>query len=62
MVRFGHSEAGEAAGHVFLDNTSQVAAQLTKHTGLDYRSFGSYHLDVETGHVGNVEGVADAVG
>ncbi|QIS11816.1 hypothetical protein [Nocardia arthritidis] len=57
LVRFGHSEAGEAAGHVFLDNTARVAAELARHTGLDYRYFGTYHLDLETGHVGNVEGV-----
>ncbi|WP_198406808.1 hypothetical protein [Nocardia terpenica] len=57
LVRFGHSEAGEAAGHVFLDNTSRVAAELAEQTGMNYRYFGSYHLDLETGHVGNVEGV-----
>jgi hypothetical protein len=61
LIRFGHSEAGEATGHVMLSNTAQVAAQLSDHTGLDYRYFGSYHLNLESGHVANTEGVFETV-
>lgn len=57
LIRFGHSEAGEAAGHVFLSNTAKVAESLAGKTGLNYRYFGPYHLDLESGHVANTEGV-----
>ncbi|MGH3874802.1 MAG: hypothetical protein ACRDSR_25415 [Pseudonocardiaceae bacterium] len=57
LIRFGHSEAGEAAGHVFLSNTAAVAVSLADRTGLSYRYFGPYHLDLESGHVANTEGV-----
>ncbi|MGH3822733.1 MAG: hypothetical protein ACRDRA_07840 [Pseudonocardiaceae bacterium] len=57
LIRFGHSEAGEAAGHVFLTNTAKVAASLTDKTGVNYRYFGPYHLNLESGHVANTEGV-----
>ncbi|MGH3844334.1 MAG: hypothetical protein ACRDS0_23245 [Pseudonocardiaceae bacterium] len=57
LVRFGHSEAGEAAGHVFLSNTAKVAVLLAAQTGLNYCYFGPYHLDLESGHVANTEGV-----
>jgi hypothetical protein len=61
LVPFGHSEAGEAAGHVMLHNTAEVAAELAGHTGLEYRSFGPHHLSLETGHVANIEGVFEDV-
>ncbi len=57
LIRFGHSEAGEASGHVFLSNTAKVAVSLADKTGLNYRYFGPYHLNLESGHVGNTEGV-----
>lgn len=61
LIRFGHSEAGEATGHVMLSNTARVAARLSAQTGLEYRYFGPYHLDLESGHVGNTEGVFETV-
>ncbi|QLL06054.1 hypothetical protein [Mycobacterium vicinigordonae] len=61
LIRFGHSEAGEATGHVLLSHTARVAAVLSRRTGLEYRYFGPYHLDLETGHVGNTEGVFETV-
>ena len=61
LIRFGHSEAGEATGHVMLSNTARVAATLSHRTGLEYRYFGPYHLDLESGHVGNTEGVFETV-
>jgi hypothetical protein len=57
LIRFGHSEAGEAAGHVFLSNTAKIAASLSGKTGVKYRYFGPYHLNLESGHVANTEGV-----
>jgi hypothetical protein len=61
LIRFGHHEGGEATGHVGLGNTSKVATELSKRTGLAYRYWGSHHLDLETGHVGNIEGVFEEV-
>ncbi|MCV7098531.1 hypothetical protein [Mycobacterium kubicae] len=61
LVRFGHSEAGEATGHVMLSNTARVAAELSARTGIEYRYFGPYHLNLETGHVGNTEGIFETV-
>jgi hypothetical protein len=61
LIRFGHSEAGEATGHVMLSSTARVAAKLSSRTGLEYRYFGPYHLDLESGHVGNTEGVFETV-
>lgn len=60
FIRFGHSEGGEAAGHVFLSHSASIADELAKKTGRDYRYFGTYHLDRETGHVGNTEGLFEA--
>ena len=57
FVRFGHSEAGEATGNVFLSNAAVVAARLTEQTGVDYPYFGPYHLGLESGHVANTEGL-----
>ena len=57
FVRFAHSEAGEATGHVFLSNTAAIACELATQTGREYRYFGSYHLERESGHVANTEGV-----
>lgn len=57
VIRFAHSEAGEATGHVFLSHTAPIAAALAQATGRDYRYFGQYHLDRESGHVANTEGV-----
>ncbi|QGN79946.1 hypothetical protein [Piscirickettsia salmonis] len=51
LVRFAHSEAGEACGHVFFENISPMADNLGKKNNLEYRYFGSFHLDLETGHV-----------
>jgi hypothetical protein len=61
LIRFGHSEAGEATGHVMLGNTAVIAMSLSDQTGLEYPYFGPCHLDLETGHVANTEGVFEAV-
>ena len=51
FVRFAHSEAGEACGNVFFKHISPLAEQLGKERNLNYRYFGMFHLDLETGHV-----------
>lgn len=56
MVRFTHSEAGEACGHVFFRHVVHPTAQLADRTGMHYRYFGHYHLDRELGHVMHSEG------
>jgi hypothetical protein len=57
LIRFGHSEAVEATGHVMFSNTAAVAKNLAAATGLEYQYFGAYHLNLESGHVANTEGV-----
>ncbi|MDV5145431.1 hypothetical protein R1T08_14720 [Streptomyces sp. SBC-4] len=61
LVRFGHSEAGEATGHVMLSNTAAIASALTDKNGRKHRYFGPYHLGLESGHVANTEGVFEEV-
>ncbi len=57
LVRFGHSEASEATGHVMLSTSAPVAAQLSARTGEPYRYWGPHHLERESGHVANTEGI-----
>jgi hypothetical protein len=57
LVRFAHSEAGEACGHVFFSNVVPVASALQAETGLEYRYFGVHHLDREPGHVLDSPGI-----
>lgn len=56
MLRFTHSEAGEACGHVFFRHVVGPTARLSEVTGKQYRYFGHYHLDRELGHVLGSEG------
>lgn len=51
LVRFSFMEAIESCGHVFFGVTAPVAVACTRHTGLEYRYFGPYHLARETGHL-----------
>lgn len=59
LLRFAHSEAGEACGNVFFSAMSEVAVELRRQTQVDYRYFGDYHLQRELGHVIASEGVFD---
>ncbi len=59
LLRFAHSEAGEACGNAFFSAISPVAAALQRETQLDYRYFGDYHLERERGHVIASEGLFD---
>lgn len=56
MLRFAHSEAGEACGHVFFRHSVDPATRLDEVTGHEHRYFGRYHLDRELGHVMESEG------
>lgn len=51
LVRFAHSEAAEACGHVFFSVASPLADELGRQRGVQYRYLGTFHLDLETGHV-----------
>lgn len=55
FIRFGHTEAGEATGNVFLSTSAPVATALSEITGREYQYFGEYHLNRENGHVANVQ-------
>lgn len=57
FVRYAHSEAGEATGHVFLSNSAPIAAALSGIIGRELRYFGPHHLALESGHVANTEGL-----
>lgn len=57
LVRFAHSEAGEACGNVFFSYVAPLAARISGKTGIDYCYFGHYHLDREQGHVIASEGI-----
>lgn len=59
LLRFAHSEAGEACGNAFFSAVSPIAVELRRQTQVDYRYFGDYHLDREQGHVIASEGVFD---
>jgi hypothetical protein len=45
------TEAIEASGNAFFAGVTPVAEQFSKLTGMQYRHFGQYHLDRESGHV-----------
>jgi hypothetical protein len=57
FLRFAHAEASEAAGNVLFSVCAPLATQLEALSGEDYPYFGPYHLNRESGHVGNIEGV-----
>ncbi|MEG2630726.1 MAG: hypothetical protein RSB42_07650 [Comamonas sp.] len=59
LLRFAHSEAGEACGNAFFSAVSPLAVELRRQTAVDYRYFGDYHLQREQGHVIASEGVFD---
>lgn len=59
LLRFAHSEAGEACGNAFFSAVSPVAGELRRQTQVEYRYFGDYHLKRELGHVIESEGVFD---
>ena len=57
LVRFAHSEAGEACGNDFFNVLAPAATRVSGKTNLQYRYFGHHHLDRELGHVIKSEGV-----
>jgi hypothetical protein len=59
LVRFTHSEAGEAAGNAFFFHYAQVTAELDAKTGVKHRYFGSHHLEREPGYILGSTGVFD---
>ena len=51
VLRFVQAEAIEASGNAFFAGVTPVAEELGTLTGVQYRYFGQYHLDRETGHI-----------
>ena len=51
VLRFVQAEAIEASGKAFFAGVTPVAEEFSKVTGVQYRYFGQYHLDRESGHV-----------
>lgn len=61
LIRFAHSEAGEACGNAFFAVLAPIAEQVDEKTGLVHRYFGPHHLDKEPGHVLESPGVFEHV-
>ncbi|TKD05028.1 hypothetical protein [Polyangium fumosum] len=59
LVRFTHSEAGEAAGNAFFHHMAKVTSEIEAKTGLRYIYYGNHHLDREPGFVWGSKGVFD---
>ncbi|MRG95644.1 hypothetical protein [Polyangium spumosum] len=59
LVRFAHSEAGEAAGNAFFFHMAKIATAIEEKTGVRYIYFGNHHLDREPGFVWGSKGVFD---
>lgn len=57
LIRFAHSEAGEACGNAFFSRVAKVASVLEERTGIRFRYFGNFHLEREPGHVLESPGV-----
>ncbi len=57
LVRFAHSEAAEACGNVFFTVAAPLADALGERRNVVYRYLGTFHLDLETGHVLHSEDV-----
>jgi hypothetical protein len=51
MIRFAHSEAGEACGNAFFSVLAEVTQEHEAQTGVEHRYFGPFHLRREPGHV-----------
>ncbi len=51
LERFAMMQAIEACGDVFFGNTVEIARQLGRQTGLEYRYYGHFHRARETGHL-----------
>ncbi len=56
-LRIVVSEAIEATGVVMFGNTTAVAQELQEITQKNYRYFGRFHLDLETGHLTGTDNV-----
>lgn len=55
LLRFAHSEAGEACGMVFFSHSVHPAVALGEAQGKTYRYFGTEHLERELSHVEHTE-------
>ena len=60
LIRFAHSEAGEACGNAFFSTAAPVASLAEARTRIKYRYFGTHHLDREPGHVLESPGIFES--
>lgn len=61
ILRYSHSESGETCGNIFFSKISPVADQVANHLGISLRYFGTFHLNLENGHVWKSEGVFEKI-
>jgi hypothetical protein len=61
ILRYSHSESGEACGNIFFSKISPLADQVASHLGISLRYFGTFHLELENGHVWKSEGVFENI-
>lgn len=61
ILRYSHSESGETCGNIFFSRISPIADQVANHLGISLRYFGTFHLNLENGHVWKSEGVFENI-
>ncbi|EAM2857199.1 hypothetical protein RJK59_004284 [Salmonella enterica] len=61
ILRYSHSESGETCGNIFFSKVSPIADQVAHHLGISLRYFGTFHLNLENGHVWKSEGVFENI-
>jgi len=61
LVRFAHSEAGEAAGNAFFYHFAKIASVIEEKTGRRPVYFGQHHLEREPGYIWGSAGVFEGV-
>ncbi|EOX5202491.1 hypothetical protein ACPSTJ_005142 [Escherichia coli] len=61
ILRYSHSESGETCGNIFFSKISPIADQVANHLGISLRYFGTFHLNLENGHIWKSEGVFENI-
>ncbi|CNC70559.1 hypothetical protein [Yersinia similis] len=61
ILRYAHSESGETCGNVFFSRISPIADRIAVNLNISLRYFGTFHLNLENGHVWESEGVFENI-
>ncbi|EKM1893537.1 hypothetical protein PUN60_004726, partial [Salmonella enterica subsp. enterica serovar Kentucky] len=61
ILRYAHSESGETCGNIFFSKISPIADQIANKLGISLRYFGTFHLNLENGHVWKSEGIFENI-